>query len=117
MRGVAEPAPLARKEGSSRAFLLSEFLLNVISQPRGGSAAAAVAAAAAAPPARGELGWGYYSSNAAELRRRGGRRCGERGRGLSSGGHQRLMDGFASQSAVNRKLVGKERTGVYVFIF
>lgn len=27
------------------------------------------------------------------------------------------MDGFASQSAVNRKLVGKERRGLCVFIF
>lgn len=48
---------------------------------------------------------------------RGGGGAGREERGFTVRRHQRLMDGFASQSAVNRKLVRKERRGLCVFLF
>lgn len=60
-----------------------------------------------------ELGWGYYSSNATEISRRGGRgrRCGERGRGLCSEKASKI-NGWLCISVCSKQetsLKGKER--------
>lgn len=66
-----------------------------------------------------ELGWGYYSSKASEISKRGvgGGGAGSEVRSFAVRRHQRLMVGFSLEPALNRKLVWKERRGLCVFLF